>query len=158
MNHRCRVWPAMTMDPQWHRRQHHPGQWLQSRTESRPVQLHPLFNKGKLMTSMPRRTQGCHATLCQQESEAGWHAHPTCNGCNHCTVRDLSRHNNHCLLCKEWSNWCIPNENGPVGHVLVQAYKCMCQAYSGLVPINQMNACAGDNSWKKMILMLCRRP
>jgi hypothetical protein len=45
---------------------------------------------------------------------------------------------------------------GPVCHVLVQAYKNLCQAYSSLVPINQMNACAGDNSQKNLIPMLMK--
>ena len=34
------------------------------------------------------------------------------------------------------------------------AYKFLCQAYKSLVPINQMNACAGDNSRVKMIPMI----
>ncbi len=45
---------------------------------------------------------------------------------------------------------------GPVGHIMVQAYRFLCQAYSSLAPINQMNACAGDNSRKKMIPMLAK--
>ncbi len=36
----------------------------------------------------------------------------------------------------------------------MMAYKLVCQAYSSLVPINQMNACAGDNSRKMMIPMI----
>jgi hypothetical protein len=45
---------------------------------------------------------------------------------------------------------------GPEGHVSAQAYKNLCQAYSSLVPINQMNACAGDNSRKMLIPMLMK--
>ena len=36
------------------------------------------------------------------------------------------------------------------------AYKFLCHAYLSLIPINQMNACAGDNSRKKMIPMLAK--
>ena len=42
-------------------------------------------------------------------------------------------------------------DGGPKGHVSAQAYKNLCQAYSSLVPINQMNARAGDNSRKNLI-------
>ncbi len=49
-----------------------------------------------------------------------------------------------------------PIKMGPEGHVSVQAYKNLCQAYSSLIPINQMNACAGDNSRKKLIPMLMK--
>ena len=49
-----------------------------------------------------------------------------------------------------------PMKMGPEGHVSAQAYKNLCQAYSSLVPINQMNACAGDNSRKKLIPMLMK--
>ena len=49
-----------------------------------------------------------------------------------------------------------PMKMGPKGHVLAQAYKNLCQAYSSLVLINQMNACAGDNSRKKLISMLMK--
>jgi hypothetical protein len=45
---------------------------------------------------------------------------------------------------------------GPEGHVSAQVYKNLCQAYSSRVPINQMNACAGDNSRKKLIPMLMK--
>jgi hypothetical protein len=40
---------------------------------------------------------------------------------------------------------------GPLGHISAVAYKFLCQAYKSLVPLNQMNACAGDNSRSKMI-------
>ena len=36
-----------------------------------------------------------------------------------------------------------PMKMGPEGHVSAQTYKNLCQAYSSLIPINQMNACAG---------------
>ena len=49
-----------------------------------------------------------------------------------------------------------PMKMGPEGHVSAQAYTNLCQAYSSLVPINQMNACAGDNSRKKLIPMLVK--
>ena len=39
-----------------------------------------------------------------------------------------------------------PMRMSPFGHILAVAYKFLCQAYKSLVPINQMNACAGDNS------------
>jgi hypothetical protein len=47
---------------------------------------------------------------------------------------------------------------GPIGHILVLAYKFLCQACYSLVPITQMNACAsaGNNSWKMMIPMLVK--
>ena len=38
-----------------------------------------------------------------------------------------------------------PMRTGPLGHISAVAYKFLCQAYKSLVPINQMNACAGDN-------------
>ena len=44
-----------------------------------------------------------------------------------------------------------PMKMGPVGHISAMAYKFLCQAYKSLMPINQMNACAGDNSRAKMI-------
>jgi hypothetical protein len=44
-----------------------------------------------------------------------------------------------------------PMRMSPFGHILAVAYKFLCQAYKSLVPINQMNACAGDNSRAKMI-------
>ena len=49
-----------------------------------------------------------------------------------------------------------PMKMGPEGHVSAQAYKNLCQAYSSLIPINQMNACAGDNSRKKLIPMIMK--
>jgi hypothetical protein len=45
----------------------------------------------------------------------------------------------------------FPMRTGPLGHILAVAYKFLCQAYKSLVPINQMNACTGDNSRAKMI-------
>ncbi len=45
---------------------------------------------------------------------------------------------------------------GPVGCILAMAYKFLCQAYKSLVPINQMNACTGDNSRAKMIPMFAK--
>ena len=44
-----------------------------------------------------------------------------------------------------------PMRTGPLGHISAVAYKFLCQACKSLVPINQMNACAGDNSRAKMI-------
>jgi hypothetical protein len=49
-----------------------------------------------------------------------------------------------------------PMKMGPIGHILALAYKFLCQAYKSLVPINQMNACAGDNSRAKMIPMFTK--
>ncbi len=49
-----------------------------------------------------------------------------------------------------------PMKMGPVGRILAMGYKFLCQANSSLIPINQMNACAGDNSRKKMIPMLAK--
>ena len=45
---------------------------------------------------------------------------------------------------------------GPVGNTPAVAYKFLCQAFFSLIPINQMNACAGDNSRKKMTPMLAK--
>ncbi len=45
---------------------------------------------------------------------------------------------------------------GPVGNILALAYKFLCQAYKSLVPINQMNARAGDNSGSNMIPMFAK--
>ncbi len=49
-----------------------------------------------------------------------------------------------------------PMKMGPVGHILVLAYKFLCQACSSQVPINQMSTCTGNNSQKMMILMLAK--
>ena len=49
-----------------------------------------------------------------------------------------------------------PMKMGPTGLLLAMAYKFLCHAYLSLIPINQMNACAGDNSRKKMIPMLAK--
>ena len=49
-----------------------------------------------------------------------------------------------------------PMKMGSEGNILVRAYKNLCQAYSSLVPINQMNAYAGENSRKKLIPMLMK--
>jgi hypothetical protein len=49
-----------------------------------------------------------------------------------------------------------PVKMGPTGHILAMTYKFLCQAYKSLVPINQMNACAGDNSRAKLIPMFSR--
>ena len=47
-----------------------------------------------------------------------------------------------------------PMKMGSEGNISARAYENLCQAYSSLVPINQMNACAGENSRKKLIPML----
>jgi hypothetical protein len=49
-----------------------------------------------------------------------------------------------------------PTKMGPIGHISAMAYKFLCQAYKSLVPINQMNACTGDNSRAKMIPMFAK--
>jgi len=49
-----------------------------------------------------------------------------------------------------------PMKMGPVGTIPAVAYKFLCQAFSSLIPINQMNACAGNNSRAKLILMLAK--
>ena len=49
-----------------------------------------------------------------------------------------------------------PMKMGPAGLLPAMAYKFLCQAYLSLIPINQMNACAGDNSRKEMIPMLTK--
>ena len=50
-----------------------------------------------------------------------------------------------------------PMKMGPAGHISMMAYKLVCQAYSSLVSINQMNTCAGNNSRKMMIPMIAER-
>ncbi len=50
----------------------------------------------------------------------------------------------------------LPMKMGPVGHISAMAYKFLCQAYKSLVPINQMNACVGENSRAKIILMFAK--
>ena len=47
-----------------------------------------------------------------------------------------------------------PMKMGPAGHISTMAYKLVCQAYSSLVPINQMNACTGNNSRTMLIPMI----
>ena len=49
-----------------------------------------------------------------------------------------------------------PIKMGPAGHISAMAYKFLCQAYKSLVPINQMNACADDNSRAKTIPMISK--
>jgi hypothetical protein len=38
-----------------------------------------------------------------------------------------------------------PMKMGPIGVLPAMAYKFLCQACKSLIPINLMNACAGDN-------------
>ena len=47
-----------------------------------------------------------------------------------------------------------PIKMGPVGNISAMAYKFLCQAYSSILPIHQMNACAGENTRKKVIPMI----
>ena len=49
-----------------------------------------------------------------------------------------------------------PMKMGPAGLLPAMAYKFLFQAYLSLIPINQMNVCAGDNSRKEMIPMLAK--
>ena len=49
-----------------------------------------------------------------------------------------------------------PMKMGPAGLLPAMAYKFLCQAYKSIIPINQMNACAGENSRKEMIPMLVK--
>ena len=49
-----------------------------------------------------------------------------------------------------------PMKMGPAGLLPAMAYKFLFQAYLSLIPINQMNVCAGDNSRKVMIPMLAK--
>jgi hypothetical protein len=49
-----------------------------------------------------------------------------------------------------------PVKMGPVGNISATAYKFLCQAYSSILPIHQMNACAGENTRKKVIPMLTK--
>jgi hypothetical protein len=61
-----------------------------------------------------------------------------------------------CYASKEGLVNASPMKMGPIGHISAMAYKFLCQAYKSLVPINQMNACAGDNSGEKMISMFAK--
>jgi hypothetical protein len=45
---------------------------------------------------------------------------------------------------------------GPAGLLPAMAYKFLFEAYLSLIPINQMNVCAGDSSRKEMIPMLAK--
>ena len=45
---------------------------------------------------------------------------------------------------------------GPIGCLSALMFKTLCNAYSSLVPINQMNALAGNNTRKNMMQMLAR--
>ena len=49
-----------------------------------------------------------------------------------------------------------PMKMGPAGLLPAMAYKFLCQAYLSLIPINQMNARAGDNSRIKLIHTLVK--
>jgi hypothetical protein len=40
----------------------------------------------------------------------------------------------------------LPKKMGPAGKFAKSTYKLLCDALSSFIPINQMNACAGDNS------------
>ena len=49
-----------------------------------------------------------------------------------------------------------PMKMGSTGLLPAIAYKFLCHAYLSIIPINQMNVCAGDNSRKEMIPMLAK--
>ena len=49
-----------------------------------------------------------------------------------------------------------PKKMGPIGRLSALTYKILCSAYSSLVPINQMNALAGNNTRKSMIPILAQ--
>jgi hypothetical protein len=61
-----------------------------------------------------------------------------------------------CHCTKEGLFNASPMKMGPIGHISLLAYKFLCQAYSSLIPISQINACAGDNSRKMMIPMIAK--
>ncbi len=49
-----------------------------------------------------------------------------------------------------------PKIKGPSGILSEGTYKLLCVALSSLILIHGMNACAGDNSRKKIITMLVK--
>jgi transposase-like protein len=50
----------------------------------------------------------------------------------------------------------LPKKMGPAGKFAKSTYKLLCDALSSFIPINQMNACAGDNSRIKLIHTLVK--
>ena len=44
-----------------------------------------------------------------------------------------------------------PKKKGPPGHISKANYKLLCAALSSFIPMNQMNARAGDNTRTKLI-------
>jgi hypothetical protein len=66
------------------------------------------------------------------------------------SIATISRYANRGLLNAS------PMKMGPVGNILAMEYKFLCQAYKSLMPINQMNACACDNSRPNMIPMFAK--
>jgi hypothetical protein len=49
-----------------------------------------------------------------------------------------------------------PKKMGPIGRLSVLTYKVLCSAYASFVPINQMNALAGNNTHKNMIPIIAQ--
>ena len=49
-----------------------------------------------------------------------------------------------------------PKKMGPAGRLSASTYNVLCNAYSSLIPINQMNALAGNNTRKNMIPILAQ--
>ena len=49
-----------------------------------------------------------------------------------------------------------PKKMGPAGRLSALTFKLLCNAYSSLVPINQINALAGNNTRKNMIPILAQ--
>jgi hypothetical protein len=70
----------------------------------------------------------------------------------------VSKSSNNLPLRQTWTCERTPNpdEIETCRLLLAVAYRFLCQAYLSLVPINQMNVFAGDNTRKVMILMLVK--
>ena len=64
------------------------------------------------------------------------------------SIATISRYNTQGLIDAS------PKKMGPIGRLTALTFKILCSAYSSMVPINQMNSLAGNNTRKKMIPVL----
>ena len=49
-----------------------------------------------------------------------------------------------------------PKKTGPDGNLPKAAYKLLCEAFATVIPIQQLNARAGDNTRRKIVIMLMK--
>ena len=61
-----------------------------------------------------------------------------------------------CCYANEGLVGASPKKMGPPGHISKANYKILCAALSSFIPMNQMNAHAGDNTRTKLIITLMK--